>query len=241
MTRASTPGATSEPTSQPASAQAAAPASAAAAPSAAASPWQPGNRRSREREVKRDAVIRAAARAFNEHGYHNTSLDDLAAALHVTKPTLYYYVRSKEELLFECFRAGVDRIRAAFEAAERMQAPARERLAVVLRGYAEAIASEFGWCMVRVEHQDLSPALSGPINDLKVEVDRRLRQLLAEGVRDGARAVRDPRMAAFALAGALNWIAYWYREDYRGDRPLTPAGIADAFMAEFLQGLLPRP
>jgi AcrR family transcriptional regulator len=185
-------------------------------------------------------VIRAAARAFDEHGFHNTSLDDLAAALHVTKPTLYYYVGSKEELLFECFRAGVDRIQATFDEADRMQTPARERLVVVARGYAEAVASEFGWCMVRVEHQDLSPALSGPIQALKVEIDRRLRQLLADGARDGSLAVRDPRMAAFALAGALNWIAHWYREDYPGEGRLTPAEVADAFVAEFLQGLLPR-
>jgi len=40
-------------------------------------------------------VIRAAAHAFNHKGYHNTSLDDIAAALEVTKPTVYYYVSNK--------------------------------------------------------------------------------------------------------------------------------------------------
>jgi AcrR family transcriptional regulator len=54
-----------------------------------ASPWE-GRRRLREHHaLKREAVIVAAARAFARRGYHNTSLDDLAASLKVTKPTLY--------------------------------------------------------------------------------------------------------------------------------------------------------
>src|SRR2546421_12369540 len=70
------------------------------------SPWRASRERLRDREVKREAVIRAAAHAFNRKGYHNTSLDDIAAALEVTKPTVYYYVTSKEQLLFQCFVAG---------------------------------------------------------------------------------------------------------------------------------------
>ena len=72
-----------------------------------ASPWPAGRTRQRSHSTKREAVIRAAARAFNERGFHNTSLDDIAAALNVTKPTIYYYVTNKEELLFQCFLAGL--------------------------------------------------------------------------------------------------------------------------------------
>src|ERR1700679_3627793 len=77
------------------------------------SPWR-GRQGAQARDSKRDAVILAAARAFNNHGYHNTSLDDIAGELEVTKPTLYYYVKNKEQLLFECFRTGLEPIRAAF-------------------------------------------------------------------------------------------------------------------------------
>src|SRR5690606_8412462 len=52
--------------------------------------------------LKRNALLCEAARAFNERGFHNTSLDDVAALLGVTKAALYYYVSSKQELLFEC-------------------------------------------------------------------------------------------------------------------------------------------
>src|SRR5215472_5763282 len=78
-------------------------------PAASPSPWRA---RRRDREVKSEAVIRTAARAFNRKGYLNTSLNDIATALEVTKPTVYYYVTNKEHLLFQCFLAGVEPIRA---------------------------------------------------------------------------------------------------------------------------------
>jgi AcrR family transcriptional regulator len=200
------------------------------------SPWRASRERLRDREVKREAVIRAAAREFNLKGYHNTSLDDIAARLEVTKPTVYYYVTSKEQLLFECFVAGVEQIRAAFREVRDLEVPARERLNAVLRHYGEAVASEFGWCMVRAEDQDLPPAMSRHIKTLKSEIDHGIRRLIKEGVQDGSISSCDPKMTAFALAGALNWIAHWYRED----RSLTGAEIADAFVTVFEGGLRPR-
>src|SRR5580698_7197368 len=201
-----------------------------------ASPWRASRERLRDREVKREAVIHAAAREFNRKGYHNTSLDDIAARLEVTKPTVYYYVTSKEQLLFECFVAGVEQIRAAFREVKQLNVTGRERLNGVLRHYGEAVASEFGWCMVRAEEQDLSPAMSRHIKALKSEIDHGIRRLIREGIQDGSIHPCDPKMTAFALAGALNWIAHWYREN----QSMTGAEIADAFVTIFENGLRPR-
>src|SRR3569833_2452499 len=199
-----------------------------------ASPWRASRERVREREVKREAVIRAAAHAFNRKGYHNTSLDDIAAALDVTKPTVYYYVTSKEQLLFECFVAGVEQIRAGFREVRDQDIPARERLQAVLRHYAKTIASEFGWVMVRVEEQDLTPDMSSLIKAMKSEIDQGIRKLIRDGIQDGFIHQCDPKMTAFALAGSLNWIAHWYREN----RSLLVAVFAVVFFSVFVFGLL---
>jgi AcrR family transcriptional regulator len=205
-------------------------------PAAAASPWSGRRRQTRDHDVKREAVIRAAARAFDARGYHHTSLDDIAADLGVTKPTVYYYVENKEQLLFECFLAGLHPIREAFHGAERAGGSGRERLNAVIRGYALAIASEYGWCMVRAHDQDLRPGMRRQINALKSEIDQGIRSLLQAGMADGSIEPCDPKIAAFALAGALNWIAHWYR----ADEPMTAADIAGAFITVFENGFLPR-
>lgn len=202
----------------------------------APSPWRSRRKTRSDRELKREAVIHAAARAFNEHGYHNTSLDDIAAALEVTKPTIYYYVENKEQLLFECFCAGLAPVRAAVQDTRASEQPARDRLRTVLLHYAQAIASEFGWCMVRAEDQDLSAQMRSHVKSLKSEIDQGIRRLLREGISDGSIGDCDPKMTAFALAGALNWIAHWYRDS----QSQSPGQVANAFVALFENGLRPR-
>jgi AcrR family transcriptional regulator len=197
------------------------------------SPWSP---RQKARQLKREAVILAAARAFRERGYHHTSLEDVAASLNVTKPTLYYYVASKEEILFECFRTGLDQIRAVFGELDAAPDSAREKLLVLIRHYGAAIAGEFGWCMVRAEDQDLSPAMSNRIRKLKSEIDQRIRSLIREGIKDGSVQACDPKMTAFAIAGSLNWISHWYHRD----ASLNPAEVGQAFAQVFENTLKPR-
>lgn len=200
------------------------------------SPWKPTEERARQREIKREAVILAAARAFRQRGYHNTSVDDLAALLNVTKPTIYHYLQNKEEILFECFRTGLDQIMSAFDEIRGSDQPALDRLSAVVRKYTQAITSEFGWCMVRAEDQDLSPVMSRRINALKSQIDKGIRGLIKDGIADGSISPCDPKITAFALAGAMNWIAHWHR----ADAELTPDQIADRFLSTFVSGLRPR-
>jgi AcrR family transcriptional regulator len=200
------------------------------------SPWPVRSPRQHTRDVKREAVIRAAARAFSERGYHNTSLDEIAAALNVTKPTIYYYVANKEQLLLECILTGLERVLEPFRRPRPPGMSAREQLNATIRHYAQAIASEYGGCMVRAEDLGLAPASLARIKQLKSEIDHAIRQLLEEGARDGSIDTHDPKMTAFALAGALNWIAHWYREN----QSMTAAEIAEAFVRIFNLGLAPR-
>ncbi len=198
-----------------------------------ASPWAAKRRPRHEHALKREAVIVAAARAFRQRGYHNTSLDDLAASLKVTKPTLYLYVPNKEAILFECFRAGLAQIQASLDECERAAGPARERLFAFIRSYAAAIVGDFGWCMLRAEDQHLGTAMSRRIKLLKAGIDKRMRALIEAGVIDGSIRPCDTRMTAFALAGALNWMGHWYRQD----ATLRPLEIADRFIDVFNNGL----
>jgi pentose-5-phosphate-3-epimerase len=98
------------------------------------------------------------------------------------------------------------------------------------------MATEFGWCMVRVEEQDLSPAMSKRIKQLKSEIDQGIRKLIIQGMEDGSIRQCDAKMAAFAVAGALNWVGHWYR----GGEALTPEQIGDHFCELLDHGFRPR-
>jgi Tetracyclin repressor-like, C-terminal domain len=115
--------------------------------------------------------------------------------------------------------------------------PALERLNAVIRDYARAVASDYGWCMVRAEDQDLGSETGRHIRALKSEIDQGIRRLIRAGIADGSIEPCDDKVMAFALAGALNWIAHWYRED----RPMTAEQLAEAFVVTLGAGLIRRP
>jgi hypothetical protein len=90
--------------------------------------------------------------------------------------------------------------------------------------------------MVRLEEENLDKSMSAKIKTLKSEVDQGLRKLVRQGVADGSIRPCDAKMAAFALAGALNWIAHWHR----ANDALSPGEIATRMLEIFELGLAPR-
>jgi AcrR family transcriptional regulator len=205
---------------------------------ASPSPWtRPLGRGSREgAAIKRDAVLRAAAQLFNEKGYHATSLDMVAERLSVTKPTLYYYVASKEEILFECVRLGLELMRSAIAAAAASGGSAYDKLQAAMHEYALIVTMDFGMCLIRVGEDPLAPASRKQLRRLKAQIDHEFRTLVEQGIAEGSLAPCDAKLAGFTLAGALSWIGRWY----------DPAGASSAediarhSIALLMRGLSPR-
>lgn len=202
----------------------------------AASPWRSVDEREQDKAQKREAVLQAAVRAFNERGFHATSLDDVAAGLGVTKPTIYHYFANKDEILFECARRGLDSIRAAAEGVARSGGTGAARLEALMRDYALVMTQDFGMCVIRTADHELSVQSRLALRRLKREIDETVRGVIEDGIADGSLAACDSRMASFALTGALNWIARWF--DPFGAR--SPDEIAAHCVAVLMNGMLPR-
>lgn len=197
--------------------------------------WKTPAEREHERSLKREAVLRAAARAFSEQGFHRTSLDDVAERLNVSKPTIYHYVRSKDEILFECVRIGLERLDAAAASAEakRSGGSGLDRLIVLWTEYAHIVTGDFGRCLILVGEDPLPPETRKELRALKGKIDKRFRRLIEAGIADGSIRPCDPKLLAFASAGALSWIARWYKID--GDQDVNE--IAKQTIEFFLGGI----
>lgn len=203
-------------------------------PSAVApSPWAKRVDREQEREAKREAVLRAAAQVFNEQGYQASTLDQVAARLNVTKPTLYYYVKSKDEILFECVRIGLSMLQQAADEVTASGGNAADKLVAVMRQYAEIATLDFGMCVIRVGEDPLPPQAKVELRQMKARLDLVFRELVRQGIQEGSIGPCDPKLAAFTIAGALSWIARWYRPD--GGQ--TAAQVADEVIGLLLKGL----
>lgn len=199
-------------------------------------PWSTRVERRQVREDKRDAVLLTAAEVFNERGFHGSTLDEVAERLHITKPTLYYYVKNKEEILFEISRIGMSQIRDVAAATAAGEGSVVARLIGFMRQYAEIITTEFGMCAIRVGPDPLDDEHRDVIHALRDEIDQSLRRVIAAGVADGSLVECDPKLASITLLGSLSSIAYWYRPD----GALSRADVAERCIALIAFGLCGR-
>jgi AcrR family transcriptional regulator len=200
------------------------------------SPFSTPEQRAEERKAKREALRRAAVRMFNERGFHATSLDDVAASLGVSKPTVYHYLGNKDQVLLECVTFGLEQLLAAAEASRGEPGTGADRLRSFLRRYAEINMDDFGRCVIRTGDEALSPDSAARFRALKKQIDEAMRGLIEEGRADGSIVADDPKLLAFTLAGALNWPARWH-DPGRGK---TPEEIAGAMVDILTAGFSPR-
>ncbi len=193
--------------------------------------------RDERRRLKRQAILDRAARLFHERGYHETTLDDIAAALAVTKPTLYYYVRSKEDILVQILSDALAFARATFDAAHREGRGGLERLRIFVRRYVEAMTLPHGRCLLTMRATPLAAKTRAQLNASFRQMDALVRDLIHEGIADGSIAPCDVRMAAFALFGAINTVPFWFNEKGR----LSAGEAGDALFAIVERALAAQP
>lgn len=195
--------------------------------------WPKPKERESKRALKREAVLRTSVRLFNEKGFHATSLDEVAAVLQVTKPTLYHYFPSKDDILFECVRLGYEEIRQAAADAEAKARSGIDRLRLLMEDYAVLMTKDFGRCAARTTDVELSEQSRQRFRGLKREIEMIVRAAVQAGMDDGTIRRGNVVLMTFTLIGALNWIAYWH--DPKGR--LTPEEIAEGAVETLLRGV----
>lgn len=171
------------------------------------------NTKDARRQRKRQAVLIAGAQLFNERGYDGTSLEDIAKLLNVSKRSIYNYFQSKDEILFECYRMGLEFVETSIKNCLDRSIPVLDRIATLVADYAEISNTDMGACLVQTNEQVLSDDRRAEIRQLKAKLDRLVRQLIQEGIEDGSIRECDPQLATAAIFGAINWIPMWYHKD----------------------------
>ncbi len=206
-------------------------------PSFDPSPWLPFESRRRARDEKREAVLRTAVHLFLEQGYHRATLTAVADRLNITKPALYNYFRSKDEILFECWALGQERVDEFIAEIGAGGGSGLAKLRKLIRSYAQVMATDYGASLVRFDPRDLTDKNSKIVRAAKKSIDTTFRTYIADGIADGSIKPCDTKLSAFAIAGSLNWIGHWFR---RGGA-LSAEAIAEEFADRLTEGLAAKP
>lgn len=163
-----------------------------------------------QHELKREALLRAAMAAFQRQGFHETSLDEIAQRLGVTRAALYYYFQSKNALLVACFDRAMQLARDSLAQARREGENGREKLILFFRRYLAIATDELGESLLLTEENALEEEDRLRLIEERDKLERELRALVKEGVRDGSIVPCDPKLAVFVMLGAVNWVPKWF-------------------------------
>src|SRR5271166_2911970 len=166
----------------------------------------------------RQEILRVAARLFQQRGYDATSMNDVAAALKLSKGGLYHHFRSKDEILFDLMNHALDITEERVMRPARSIADPEERLRTLIRLHVDVILSvrDREITVLLHENHPLPPSLRKRINARKKEYIHFLEEIVAEvqQARQSKRLVSS-RAAALALLGMINWIYQWYKPEGR--------------------------
>jgi AcrR family transcriptional regulator len=190
-------------------------------------------------DQKLEFILRNAARIFAEKGYHQTSMRDISRETNVSLAGLYYYCKSKEELLFliqdNCFGHVLERLD------ERLRETSEpvEKLRLVIENHLSFFAANMAEMKVLSHEADsLAGEMHAHVSGKKQQYTKLVRKILSEvQAREGSGAQKlDLTVATYALFGMMNWIYNWY--DPRGKLSVTDLvnNITRLFLNGFLAG-----
>jgi AcrR family transcriptional regulator len=192
------------------------------------------------RQEPRQEILRTAARLFQQQGYDATSMNDVAAALKLSKGGLYHHFQSKDEILFHIMSHAMEITEErVINVVRRIEgasvAGAEERLRTLIRLHIQVVLSPEDREITVMLHENhpLPPALRRKINGRKKDYVHFVENLVADVQRKrGSPPSVTPRAAAFALVGMINWIYQWYKPD----GPLNGEALVEQYTDIFFRG-----
>jgi len=187
-------------------------------------------------DQKLGRILTAAAAVFAEEGYDRASIRTVVERAGVSIAGLYYYVRSKEELLYLIQFRAFDELVKRFDEESKGVADPADRLELLVRNHLERFLANMPELIVCSREID---RLDGEfLTEIRGKQRLYFEQALAifEELSRGGETAPDPRISALALFGSINWIFTWYRKK----SGYSAARLARDLVRLYLQGVLPE-
>jgi AcrR family transcriptional regulator len=169
--------------------------------------------RSVQHDAKRAAILSQAARLFNSKGSRATTLLDIAQGLGLTKTSLYYYVKTKEELIYQCYLSTLRRWHDILDQADRSGADPLGCLQQFLRqnflDWLAAQTGERGHMAQLLEIASLKDQHRAEVEAQYAAMFKRMRQYLRDGIDSGTIRPCETNATTLAMLGSVQWSFNW--------------------------------
>jgi AcrR family transcriptional regulator len=183
------------------------------------------------------AILEAAAQIIREKGYHAASMSDIAAAVDLSKATLYSHIDNKQSILVALLDRALDALIEDIQPVLAAAVPADEKFRRAMYAFLSYMSENLDLSAVLLlEHRSLDPEKRGKHIPRRDEYEGYWRQIIEEGIADGIFTVEDPGLSVKVALGVASWTVTWLNPDGR----LSAEEIADQSANIMLNGLYKR-
>ncbi|MGB6406135.1 MAG: TetR/AcrR family transcriptional regulator [Planococcus donghaensis] len=191
--------------------------------------------RERKAAKKKEDILRSASLVISRNGYQNATMEDIAAELLMTKGSLYYYFKNKEELLYNCHNLILSSAMEKLETICSEEISSMDKMKKVIKAHLDiAIREKEVFNLIVKPEQLFSEENIEEIIEKRDNYAKIFDRIIAEGVKNEEFTISNPKMARMIILGASNWVQVWYSAEGQ----YSKEEIEDIYAEYFLRMLV---
>jgi len=189
-------------------------------------------------EPRRPEVFHVAARLFHQKGYAQTSMNDVAQALGLTKAGLYHYIESKDQLLLGILNYGLDLLEVEVIVPLAEIRNPEEKLRQLVKSHIRLILQKrfHEITVILHENRTLHGKSLMEVNLRKKKYIHFLEEILTDIRKNNPGGTIQPKMGTFALLGMINWLYQWYDTKGAVSQEVLSEQYTELFLGGYLAG-----
>jgi AcrR family transcriptional regulator len=185
-------------------------------------------------DERRDEILRSLGLFLRENRLSSLTMQDIADQLNMTKGNLYYYFRSKQDIIYHGHLKSMERSLAALENVQQKGGSPTAQLRSLIESHIKGMLDDPCAAILMTGIEELAPTQRRRYIGLRDRFERGVRRIIEAGISCGEFRKVDVSLAGFAMLGSVNFVPKWYRPDGR----LATTDIAKSFADLFTHALL---
>ncbi len=186
-------------------------------------------------EERRDQILRSLAAFMRDRRLASLTMRDIADQLGLVKGNLYYYFKSKQDILYHCHVKCIAISLVALDEVIAMDLAPAEALRVLLVKHIRNITEDAYGGVLLTDLESLTPTQRKRYVAMRDRFELGVRDMIRGGIADGTFAQQNVDLAGITILGAINWIPKWFRPE----GPISSAEIADRIANQLVRSLRP--
>lgn len=183
-------------------------------------------------QEKKQKILEKAGMLFTKKGYEKASLKEIAAKLNLKKGTLYYYVKSKDDLLFQIQMQALGKSNILINKVYKKNIDSAQKIREIITGVVKISTRIYIVGAMNQQALLLPPEMLEQVIIARKQFQDAFFQIIDDGIKEGIFEDNNSKIRTFSILGAMNWVTRWYNP--QGD--LTPEQIGDAMADFFIAG-----